>query len=238
MVHFNPERSDTIRANLINHIAENAPPRRRRALWAAGFVLAGALVGAGALAGALAVSGMFTAGDVQLRVPNYGPAPNYGTAPDYVLELERVGADAEPKDPHGTLNLLGLSKDGLRQYEDVSGLSVWSGVSRYGTACLLVAHPGQGLLEGIGDARCFPDGLDPIVDLTGCSPTPEATECSSSGVFGDLPTGSLVRFVLRGDRVDVYVYVRAPDLSASQGEPGAAPLSQSSARAASPADPN
>lgn len=159
-------------------------------------------------------------GDVQLRVPNYGPAP------DYVL-VERVGADAEPKDPHGTLNLLGLSKDGLRQYEDVSGLSVWSGVSRYGTACLLVAHPGQGLLEGIGDARCFPDGLDPIVDLTGCSPTPAATECSGSGVFGDLPTGSLVRFVLKGDRVDVYVYVRAPDPSASATSwtwPSASPI--------------
>lgn len=227
MVHFNPERSDTIRANLINHIAENAPPRRRRALWAAGFVLAGALVGAGASAGALAGSGMFTAGDVQLRVPNYGPAP------DYVLELERVGADAdEPKDPHGTLNLLGLSKDGLRQYEDFRGLSVWSGASRYGTACLLVAHPVQGLLEGIGDAQCSPDGLDTIADVPLCS------GCSAPEVFAGLPTGSLIRFVLKGDRVDVYVYVRAPDPSASQGEPGAAPLSQSSARAASPADPN
>lgn len=229
MVHFNPERSDTIRANLINHIAENAPPRRRRALWAAGFVLAGALVGAGALAGALAVSGMFTAGDVQLRVPNN---PGYGPAPDYVL-VERVGADAdEPKDPHGTLNLLGLSKDGLRQYEDFRGLSVWSGVSRYGTACLLVAHPGQGLLEGIGDAQCSPDGRDTIAELVLCS------GCDAPEVFAGLPTGSQIMFVLKGDRVDVYVYVRAPDPSASQGEPGAAPLSQSSARAASPADPN
>ena len=143
--------------------------------------------------------------DVQLRRPN-----NYGPAPDYVL-AERVGADAdEPKDPHGTLNLLGLSKDGLRQYEDFRGLSVWSGVSRYGTACLLVAHPVQGLLEGIGDAQCSPDGLDTIGEVTLCS------GCSASEVFGGLPTGSLIRFVLKGDRVDVYVYVRAPDSSASQ----------------------
>ena len=53
MANFTPERSDTIRANLINHVAENPQPRRRRALWAAGFVLAGVLAGAGALGGSL-----------------------------------------------------------------------------------------------------------------------------------------------------------------------------------------
>jgi hypothetical protein len=73
-----------------------------------------------------------------------------------------------------------------------------------------VAHPGQGLLEGIGDAQCSPDGLDTIADVTLCS------GCSAEEVFGSLPTGSLIRFVLKGDRVDVYVYERAPDPRASQ----------------------
>ena len=48
MANFTPERSDTIRANLINHLAENPHPHRRPALWATGFVLAGILAGAGA----------------------------------------------------------------------------------------------------------------------------------------------------------------------------------------------
>jgi len=198
MAIFTPERSDTIRANLISHIAENPPRRRRRALWAAGLVLAGALAGAGASAGAFA-NGMLPVpdADVQLRVPNYGPAP------DHVLALE--SAAAEPIDRHGTLDLLGLSSDELRQYEGFGGLWVWSGESRYGTTCLLVAHPGQGLLEGIGDAQCSPDdGIDTVADIPLCS------GCTTPhGLFTGLPTGSLIRFVLKGDHVDVYVYVRA-----------------------------
>jgi hypothetical protein len=225
MVNFTPERSDTIRANLINHIAENPPPRRRRALWSAGLVLAGAVVGIGASVGAFAGTGMFTT--VQTRVPNYGPAP------EYVLPLESVGADADqPKDPHGTLKMLGLTADELRQYEDFRGLSVWSGESRDGMACLLVAHPVQGLLEGIGDARCSPEGLDTIAEVPLCS------GCSAPGVFTGLPTGSLIRFVLKGDHVDVYVYVRAADSVASQGKQDDPPRIWSIARGVNGADPN
>lgn len=135
-------------------------------------------------------------------------------APDYVLALKSVGADAdEPKDPHGTLNLLGLSTDELRRYEDFRGLGVWSGESRYGTACLLVAHPGQGLREGIGDERCSPEGLDTIADLV----NPGSDGYNSGGVFADLTNGSLIRFVLNGDHVDVHLYMSATDPIASQG---------------------
>ncbi|MBB2924088.1 hypothetical protein [Cellulomonas cellasea] len=210
MASFTSERSDAIRAHLINHVAENRPPRRRRAVWGAGFLVAGALVGAGTSAAALAATGTLDPAprdvQVQLRVPNYGPAP------DHVLELEGTGADVdEPKDPHGTLDLLGLSTTGLQEYEDFRGLSVWSGASRYDTDCLLVAHPGQGLLEGIGDAQCSPDGVDTIADVPLCS------GCSAPHVFAGMPTGSLIRFVLQGDHVDVYVYVRARDRSEPEG---------------------
>ena len=77
MVNFTPERSDAIRANLINHVAENPQPRRRRALWAAGFVLAGVLAGAGASAGAFAATGMLTASPAQ---PSGQPTPAYPDA--------------------------------------------------------------------------------------------------------------------------------------------------------------
>ena len=199
MVNFTPERSDTIRANLINHIAENPAPRRRRALWAAALVLVGALTGAGASAGSIAANRVIAPVEVPAVLSDYGPAP------EYVLALEAEGTDvASPFDPHDVLNLLGLRHGWLRQYEDFRGLRVWSGESRYGTTCLLIAHPLQGLQEGIGDAQCSPDGIDTIADLTLCS------ECGTGGVFGDLPTGSLIRFVLKGDHVEVYMYVRAP----------------------------
>jgi hypothetical protein len=133
--------------------------------------------------------------------------------PDDVLALRAVGADADkPKDPHGTLNWLGLNTDELGRYEDFRGLGVWSGKSRHGTACLLVAHPGQGLREGIGDEACSPEGLKTIAELMNGGPA-----YSTGDVFAGLPTGSLIRFVLNGDHVDVYLYVRAADPIASQG---------------------
>lgn len=206
MENFSTERSDAMRANMINHVAEHSSRGLRRALMACGLVVAGVVVGAGASAGALASTGLLKT-DVVLQ-PR---VPNYGSAPDFVLSLQSVGADVdEPEDPHDTLILLGLSADELRQYEDFRGLSVWSGESDYGTSCLLVAHPVQGLLEGIGDAQCSPDGVDTIADVPLCE------GCYAGGVFGSLPVGSLIRFVLKGDHVDVYVYVRA-DRSASSG---------------------
>jgi hypothetical protein len=136
-------------------------------------------------------------------------------APDYVLALESVGVEAdEPKDPHGTLNSLGLSTDELGRYEDFRGLSVWSGASRYGMTCLLVAHPGQGLREGIGDEGCAPEGLDTIAELEYSG---NVDGYNYGGVFADFPTVGLIRFVLRDDHVDVYLYVSAADPIASQG---------------------
>ena len=125
---------------------------------------------------------------------------DYVPAPDYVLALKSVGDDADaPNDRHGTLNSLGISADELRRYEDFQGLNVWSGESRDGMTCLLVAVPVQGLREGYSAEGCSPEGLGIIADLP--------------------PRGSdgLTQLVLWGDHVDVYVYVRAADPNASQG---------------------
>ncbi|WP_421742050.1 hypothetical protein [Cellulomonas sp.] len=159
-----------------------------------------------ALVGAAAVV-ILTSGRLGLTTPPDVPE-------DYVLALESVGADAdEPKDNHGTLDALNLSADEMRRYEDVGGLSVWSGESRYGTTCLLVAHPGQGLREGIGAEVCSPEGLDPIADL---GPF-HGGDVLPPGVFASLPDGSVIRFALEGDHVNVYVFVRAADPAASRG---------------------
>ena len=104
----------------------------------------------------------------------------------------------------GKLNALGISRDELKRYEDFLGpegwiLTVWSGESRNGMTCLLVAIFGQGISDGGRAAEgCSTKGLDTIADLGG-------------------GTDSLTRFVLNGDHVDVYVYERDADPNASQG---------------------
>lgn len=125
-------------------------------------------------------------------------------AADDVLSLESVRAD-HPKDPHGTLDALGLGAAELQRFENFGFLGLWSGESRYGTTCLLVAHPFQGLQEGIGDVQCSPAGLEAVVELQLCS------ECSDAVIFAGLPPGSLIRFVLKDDHVDVYKFVMARD---------------------------
>jgi hypothetical protein len=81
--------------------------------------------------------------------------------------------------------------------------------------CLLVAHPVQGLREGIGDEGCSPEGLDTIAELEYDGNNKYGD--SNGGVFAGLPTSGLIRFVLRDDHVDVYVYLRATDPIAPQG---------------------
>lgn len=121
-----------------------------------------------------------------------GPIPS-----DYVLAVKSVGADADqPKDLHGTLKGLGISTDELRRYEDFLGLNVWSGESRYGMTCLFVAVPGQGLREGFGAEGCSPKGIDTITEFVD----------GSSSEF-------LTRFVLSGEFVNVYEYVRTDPIT-------------------------
>ena len=127
-------------------------------------------------------------------------APDDGLGPEYVLELTSFGAEADkPKDRHGTLDSLGLSSDQMVRYQDFRGLGVWSGESRSGMACLLLAHPVQGLREGIGDERVPPKASAPSRNWL-CAPT-----CTGPGFLDGLPIGSVLRFELRGDRVYVYV---------------------------------
>ncbi|WP_404430930.1 hypothetical protein LG299_13080 [Microbacterium lacus] len=125
----------------------------------------------------------------------------YIPAPDFVLASTAGGVDAaEPNDLHGTLDALGVSRDDLTRYEDFDGplgrLNIWSGESRFGMTCLFVAVPVQGIRNGFSADACSLSGLDTIVD---------------AHKRGD----SLVRFVLRDDRVNVYVYQGAADPNAS-----------------------
>ena len=105
-------------------------------------------------------------------------------------------------DRHGVLESFGISPDELRRYDDFDGLNIWSGESRYGMACLFVAVPVQGIREGYGTEGCSLEGFDTIAEL------PQQ---------GTNRTNGFMRFVLRDDQVNVYVYERAADRSGSQG---------------------
>ncbi|ALV43611.1 hypothetical protein AU252_22570 [Pseudarthrobacter sulfonivorans] len=120
-------------------------------------------------------------------------------APDFVLALESVGADADkPQDNLGTLDALGLNANELRQYENFGRHRVWSGESRYGTVCLLVAD--YAIRERNGAEGCSPKGLETVAEMMWSHDQ------------------GLHRFVLNGDHVEVYVFHRAADPSdASKG---------------------
>lgn len=127
-------------------------------------------------------------------VPDAQHRGNVVAAPDFVLALKSVGADVdEPKDNLGTLDALGLRASELRQYESFNGHRVWSGESRYGMVCLLVAD--FAIRERNGTEGCSPKGLQTVA---------EAVWFQAQG---------LTRFVLNGDQVEVYVFHRAADPS-------------------------
>jgi hypothetical protein len=128
-------------------------------------------------------------------------------APDFVLALKSVGADAdEPKDNLGTLDALGLSANELRQYENFGPHRVWSGESRYGMVCLLVAD--EAIRERNGAEGCSPKGLETVAEIVW------------------FQAQGLTRFVLNGDHVEVYQFHRAAD--PSDASKGGVPLSRSS----------
>lgn len=135
-------------------------------------------------------------------VPSGHGGGYYVPAPDHVLALKSDGAAADrPNDPGGKLNALGISRDELKRYEDFQGpevweINVWSGESRYGMTCLLLAVAGQPISDrGRAAEGCSLNGHDTIADLMG--------------------TDSLTRLVLKGDHIDVYVYEVGADPNAS-----------------------
>lgn len=136
------------------------------------------------------------------RVPSGRGGGYYVPAPDHVLALTSAGAAADqPKDPGGRLDALGIRPGELKRYEDFQGpdvwnINVWSGESRYGMTCLLIAVAGQPISDGGRAAE-------------GCSLQGQATIADIMG------TDTLTRLVLKGDHVDVYVYEGGADPNAS-----------------------
>lgn len=209
VIEQDPAEGSTADSDAINR-APPVPWWRRRSL-----IVAGAIA-------TLALNVAVTASVVQLLADQSTPIPaetateetppvrsgqgggSYVPAPDHMLALKSDGAAADqPHDPGGKLDALGISPGELKRYEDFYGpdpwdINVWSGESRYGMTCLLVAVAGQPISDGGRAAEgCSLNGLDTIADIMG--------------------TDSLTRLVLKGDHIDVYVYEGGADPNASQG---------------------
>lgn len=183
-------------------------PRRWSAVLGVAIAALG-LIAAGAwmsqlLADASTPAPTETASPEMPQFPAAPGRPDYVPRPDYVLALKSVGEDADkPNDPNGTLDALGISANELRRYEDFRGryppsIDVWSGESRFGMTCLLVAPSDQANTYGFSAEGCSLKGTETILDV----------QMGSNGHE---------RFVLSGDHVNVYLYDRAADPNASQG---------------------
>lgn len=107
----------------------------------------------------------------------------------------------------GSLSYLGIVLDDVRLHEEFRGVNVWSAPTRHGTHCMFVTNA-SGKLWGVD---CAPLGVEPIIDLTKY-PHDGADIRGLDGLWGEMPTGSVIRLVLRGDFVDVLIHP-APDPS-------------------------
>lgn len=110
--------------------------------------------------------------------------------------LTATARDAEIPFPEGfqwLTQALGISRDALRSYRGVGDIVVWAGRSKDGVNCLLVTGPDSPF--GFGCAR---DGHDATADIV-------LDSDMASIPRTDLPERTTIRFVYRGDRVDVWI---------------------------------
>jgi hypothetical protein len=135
--------------------------RRRRSLILGGAIAALALNVAVIVSMSQVLADQSTPIPAETATEETPPLPSghgggyYVPAPDHVLALKSDGAAADrPNDPGGKLNALGISRDEMKRYEDFQTteewgeINVWSGESRYGMTCLIVAVDGQEISGG------------------------------------------------------------------------------------------
>lgn len=155
-----------------------AAPERRRAWWrrrSAWVIAAGAIV----LTVAVSWSAMAL----------LAPRGDLALAPVISSDGDRQRLMGQ-----GILEMYGIDRGTLQQYDPYRQLRVWSASAAGGNRCIVL----ESEVYGVYGVNCAPAGLDPTFDLYMYPGVP--TEIS-----GDLPTGSVVRFVLGPSGVSVWV---------------------------------
>lgn len=110
--------------------------------------------------------------------------------PHPTTTLQRVAVEGAPLD----FQMYGIPASSPVRYESFHNLEVWSAQTAEGSTCIVVTTDAG---EWIG-AGCAPEPLDAIADVTffaGMRPI--------DGL--DLPEGSVVRFIVRGDVMEVWI---------------------------------
>ncbi|MGZ8804233.1 MAG: hypothetical protein ACXWZG_02885, partial [Microbacterium sp.] len=132
-----------------------------------------------ALLGVVAVVGLV----VGLTVPGLA-------APRPVEILHTAPLDGAELD----FEMYGIQSDSPVRYEPYRDLEVWSAQTEQGSTCIVVTTATSEWMA----AGCAPEPLDPVADIT------FYTEMRDIDGL-DLPPGSIVRFILRGDVMEVWI---------------------------------
>ncbi len=124
-----------------------------------------------------------------------------GSRPDLTLPVVDEGASSLESDSY--LEYLELEPEALRSHGTYGTFGVWTGKTTRDHVCLLLT-----ISASVWDQSCTPDGIDPIIDVTLFAGDFAARDL-------DLPERSVIRFVAKGDVVEVWIAVPA--------EPGSNP---------------
>ncbi|MFG6476429.1 hypothetical protein ACFXP7_08565 [Microbacterium sp. P06] len=126
-----------------------------------------------------------------------GPQPDVTLGPVVSVDGEtRLGViEAQ------ALRAFGVDTDGIREYDSYYSLRTWVSTASNGHRCLAI-YAGS---HGPAGVSCTPRGLDPTVDVVIYDGTPD-------DIARGLPTGSVIRYVLSGDRVQVWERTADTDL--------------------------
>lgn len=119
-----------------------------------------------------------------------------GPRPEATLYPTRAAVDDQVRELVEGVPMLLVEASTLRGYGSYLGLEIWSGVDRFDSPCLVAIHRASGNLS---KARCAPAPADLIMDVASSGDGFEGFE----GRSGD----GIIRFILRDDKVDAYVYL-------------------------------
>ena len=119
-----------------------------------------------------------------------------GPRPEATLYPTRAAVDDQVRELVEGVPMLLVEASTLRGYGSYLGLEIWSGVDRFDSPCLVAVHRASGNLS---KARCAPAPADLIMDVASSGDGFEGFE----GRSGD----GIIRFILRDDKVDAYVYL-------------------------------
>lgn len=126
--------------------------------------------------------------------------------PDYTAAID-PDAPVDPTEAwiQQAQRVLDVVPGSLRQHDQVEGVTMWTGENTVGSRCMIVAWG-----ELWGNGGCTPEGLDPIVDFRADLDIPMP-------LASTLAEGGIVRFIARGDVVEIWIREPAAESSAQTG---------------------